>query len=128
MENIEQQQSVMSTLEQEEKIKKERTMVKITYALFALSIFIQVLAIVACIIAYIKREDVKETYLATHYDWLIKTFWILLGVGVGCVLLMILSFGLGTGLSVVLIIGAGIWYLYRVIKGFLKFNDALPIQ
>jgi uncharacterized membrane protein len=128
LENIEQQQSVMSTLEQEEKIKKERTMVKITYALFALSIFIQVLAIVACIIAYIKREDVKETYLATHYDWLIKTFWILLGVGVGCVLLMILSFGLGTGLSVVLIIGAGIWYLYRVIKGFLKFNDALPIQ
>jgi uncharacterized membrane protein len=128
LENIEQQQSVMNTLEQEEKIKKERTMVKITYALFALSIFIQVLAIVACIIAYIKREDVKETYLATHYDWLIKTFWILLGVGVGCVLLMILSFGLGTGLSVVLIIGAGIWYLYRVIKGFLKFNDALPIQ
>lgn len=118
----------MNTFEQEEKIKKERTMVKITYALFALSIFIQLLAIVACIIAYIKREDVKETYLATHYDWLIKTFWILLGVGVGCVLLMILSFGLGTGLSVVLIIGAGIWYLYRVIKGFLKFNDALAIQ
>ena len=36
---------------------------------------IGVIGIVALILAYVKRSDAAGTWLASHYRWLIRTFW-----------------------------------------------------
>ena len=37
--------------------------------------FFGVLGIVAIIIAYVRRGETAGTWLASHYRWLIRTFW-----------------------------------------------------
>ena len=56
-------------------------------------------SIIAVIINYVKRSDVRGTYLDSHFSWQIRTFWwamlfaVTIGV-VGLVLLPLLGFGL----------------------------------
>ncbi len=48
----------------------------VTYALFALGLLTGgLIAVAGLIVAYIKRDDAAGTYLASHYGWLIRTFW-----------------------------------------------------
>ena len=87
------------------------------------------LAIVAVVIGIAKRADVSGTYLETHISWLARTFW--------WGLLWIAVSGLITVVLVVTIVGILIWwlpwtilflwYLYRVIRGWLRLNDGKPI-
>jgi uncharacterized membrane protein len=97
---------------------KQKNLVLLVYILQALSFLVGVSAIAGIIINYLKRDEVKGTWLESHFDWQIKTFWYtLLGSIIGFVLLII---GIG-----VLILGAvTLWYIYRVIKGWLAYNDA----
>jgi uncharacterized membrane protein len=88
------------------------------------------LAIVAIIIGMVKGGELKGTDLGTHVTWLSRTFWFgLLGILVS---------GFITFILVITIVGILIWwlpwvilflwYLYRVIKGWLRLNDGLPIE
>lgn len=103
-------------------LKKQEGLLKVTYALYALSIVLPITSIVGVVIAYIKRGEIKGSYLDTHYRWLIRTFWwsVLLGI-VG---LVTFFFGIG----IVVFVATGVWFIYRVIKGFLKLNDGLAVQ
>jgi len=97
---------------------KQKNLVLLVYILQALSFLVGISAIAGVIINYLKRDDVKGTWLETHFNWQIKTFWYaLLGWFIGFVLVII---GIG-----VLILGAvTLWYIYRIIKGWLAYNDA----
>ena len=87
------------------------------------------LAIVAVVIGVAKRADVNGTYLETHVSWLARTFW--------WGLVWIAVSGLITLVLVITIVGIliwwlpwtilTIWYLYRVIKGWLRLNDGQPV-
>ncbi|AVY95461.1 MULTISPECIES: DUF4870 family protein [Microvirgula] len=98
-----------------------RTLTLVVYGLYGLSLFIGVTAIVAIVVNYIKREDVAGTLYESHFRWQMRTFWfsVLWGVLAG------LTFWFGLGL----VIGgvAWIWYIYRVVKGFLFLNDNKPM-
>ena len=82
-------------------------------------------SIIAVIINYVKRSDVRGTYLDSHFSWQIRTFWwaMLFAVTiavVGFVLLPLLGFGL-----VVWWIGflaLGIWAIYRIARGWLALK------
>lgn len=76
---------------------------------------------IGIIMNYIKRENVKGTYLESHFDWQIKTFWWTLGLSFVGALLSIV------GIGILILIGVGIWYIYRIVKGWLKLNDGQPI-
>ena len=52
-----------------------RNLTLINYALYILSMFGGITALVAIIINYIKRDEVRGTYLESHFDWQIRTFW-----------------------------------------------------
>ena len=57
-----------------------------------------------------------------HITYLIRTFWIsLIGYLIGAVLSIV-------GIGIIIIIAVGIWYIYRSIAGFIKFNDNKPIN
>ena len=109
----------------------DRNVLNVMYLLHALAPFTAwLLAIVAVIVGLVKRPDVRGTYLESHVSWLSRTFWF--------GLLWIAVSGLITFILVITIVGILIWwlpwtvlflwYLYRVIKGWLKLNDGLPIE
>mgnify|MGYP006332894091 CR=1 FL=1 len=100
-----------------------KTLTMVVYALQVLSVFVGITAIVGVIINYVKREDAAGTLYESHFDWQIRTFWWGL---IWSVVGFILLFAFGLGLLVWFV--AGIWALYRVIKGFLKLNDNQPVM
>ena len=51
------------------------TSAKIIYILYLISIIIGITAIVGLIMAYVNRDDSPD-WLATHYRFQIRTFWI----------------------------------------------------
>ncbi len=105
-----------------EQLASLKTLTMVVYALQVASVFVGITAIVGVIINYIKREDAAGTLYASHFDWQIRTFWWgLAWTVVGFVLL----FAFGLGLLVWFV--AGIWALYRVVKGFIKLNDNQPV-
>jgi uncharacterized membrane protein len=84
------------------------------------------LAIVPMIMGAMKRKDLKGTYLETHIDWLARTFWF----GILWVVIVTVVFAITIIGILVLWIPWGIltiWYLYRVIRGWLRMNDGQPI-
>ena len=105
-----------------EQLASLKTLTMVVYALQVMSVFVGITAIVGVIINYVKREDAAGTLYESHFDWQIRTFWWgLLWTAVGFILL----FAFGLGLLVWFV--AGIWALYRVVKGFLKLNDNQPV-
>lgn len=105
-----------------EQLASLKTLTLVVYALQVLSVFVGITAIVGVIINYIKREDAAGTLYESHFDWQIRTFWWGL---VWSIVGFVLLFAFGLGLLVWFV--AGIWALYRVIKGFIKLNDNQPV-
>ena len=82
-------------------------------------------SIIAVIINYVKRSEVRGSWLDSHFSWQIRTFWY-------AALWIVLSFGLfvtliGIPLAVVLAIGASLWVIYRVARGWLALKDGRPM-
>jgi uncharacterized membrane protein len=85
--------------------------------------------IAGLIVAYVKRGDAQGTWVASHFTWLIRTFWYSLFWGVvGAVVLLVLGIIL-IGIPIALLIWAvaSIWVIYRVIRGYLAFKESRPM-
>ena len=97
----------------------QRTIMIVVYVLFGLGVIFGGLpAIAGVILAYIKRQDMLPNSLYhNHLTFLIRTFW---GSVAGTVIGFILSF---IGIGMLVLFAVGIWYLFRVIYGFVKLMD-----
>lgn len=97
----------------------QRTIMIVVYVLFGLGVIFGGLpAIAGVILAYIKRQDMLPNSLYhNHLTFLIRTFW---GSVAGTVIGFILSF---IGIGILVLFAVGIWYLFRVIYGFVKLMD-----
>jgi uncharacterized membrane protein len=86
-------------------------------------------SILAVILNYAKRSDVRGTYLESHFRWQIRTFWYaLLWIAVASLLslpLMLVLVGFATLWLAAVIVG--IWVLYRVIRGWLRLSARAPM-
>jgi uncharacterized membrane protein len=91
--------------------------------------FFGVLGIVAVIIAYVKRTDAAGTWLASHYRWLIRTFWFsMLWAVLGMLVLVTLGLILiGIPIAFGIWIAATIWVVYRLVRGYILFKEGKPI-
>lgn len=74
-------------------------------------------SIIAVIVNFVKRDDVRGTYLESHFNWQLRTFfyallWVLLA-GLLAITLV------GLIVAIPLAIGLGVWVLYRIIRGWL---------
>ncbi len=116
------------------------TYTNIIYALHALSVVIglvgsasivgtfiwSVPSIIAVIMNYVRREEVRGTYLESHFTWQIRTFWytLLWAVLVGSVsfVLMFILIGFLTWIVGFAVLGA--WVLYRVVRGWLALRES----
>jgi uncharacterized membrane protein len=102
--------------------KSLKTLAMVVYALQALGFLVGITWIVAVIIDYVKLDEVKGTWLESHFRWQIRTFWwgLLWGV-LGTVLLIVFFLGYLVWMA------AGIWVIYRIVKGGLYLHDNKPI-
>ena len=74
-------------------------------------------SIIAVILNYVKRSEVRGTWLDSHFSWQIRTFWFAaLWVLIALVLFVTL---VGIPAAYVIWIGTGLWVLYRIIRGWL---------
>ena len=82
-------------------------------------------SIIAVIINYVRRNEARGTWLESHFDWQIRTFWIAVGisilVGVLGALLAIVIIGLGIWLIGFFMLG--VWAIYRIAKGWMALRD-----
>jgi len=82
-------------------------------------------SIIAVIINYVKRSDVRGTWLDSHFSWQIRTFWFaVLWVLVG-VILFVTVIGIPFAWAIWAI--TGIWVLYRIIRGWLALASHRPM-
>lgn len=115
------------------------TTLHVTYALHAVGLAIGALgtatilgsfifgwpSIIAVIVNYVRRGEARGTWLESHFDWQIRTFWwavgwsILVGLS-GAVLAIVL---VGFAIWIVGFFMLGIWAIYRITKGWLRLRD-----
>ncbi|ENX42629.1 MULTISPECIES: DUF4870 family protein [unclassified Acinetobacter] len=105
-----------------EKQDQLRQYTLIIYGLYALSIIVGLTSIAAIIMNYMKREEVQGTWLASHFEWQIKTFWVTLIIAV---IGLVLSFVL---IGIPILFAVSIWFIYRIVKGLVVFMDNKPIS
>jgi len=98
-----------------------KTITTIVYALQAVSFFIGITFIAAVILNYVKKDDVQGTWLASHFDWQIRTFWFGLLWSIMGFMSLILIVGY------FIIIANAIWIIYRIIKGWLRLSEHKPM-
>lgn len=83
-------------------------------------------SIIAVIINYVKRPDVRGTWLDSHFGWQLRTFWyaVLWAIPVVVMYATVVLIVVAVPLAVLL----GIWVLYRLIRGWIALLErrALP--
>jgi uncharacterized membrane protein len=101
--------------------KKVKDVALLVYILQAVGFFIGITWIVALIINYVKRDDVRGTWVESHFEWQIKTFWIGLALGIVGALTIFILIGFP------ILFALTIWVIYRIVKGWLALNDGKPV-
>jgi len=85
-------------------------------------------SIVAVVMNYVRRPDVRGTWLESHFRWQLRTFWI-------TAVLIVVSWPLV--ITIVLIpfvwifyVVVGLWAAYRVARGWIALRDgrAMPVS
>jgi uncharacterized membrane protein len=107
----------------ESKTPSDRTVMHVLYGLHTVAwASMGTLAVIALIVNYIKRADEHDAVYASHHNYMIATFW-------WTVLWLILALPFWLALVVLLPLGPiaytviGLWYLYRCLRGWLRFAD-----
>ena len=86
-------------------------------------------SILAVILNYVKRGDVRGTFLESHFRWQIRTFWyaLLWIVVASLVSLPWMLVLIGFVTLWVAAIAIGLWVLYRVVKGWMRLSARAPM-
>ena len=82
------------------------------------------LAVIALIINYIRRADERDPLYIAHHRYMIATFWwavLWLVLTLPLYMLFVLPGALAHAI-------VGLWYLYRCIRGWLRFAHDAPPQ
>lgn len=105
----------------ERSIEPEKKIAMIIYGLYAASLIVGITWLVAIIMNYVKKDDVRNTWLESHYRWQIRTFWFsLLWAVVGMITLLIF-------IGWLVLFANLIWFIYRIVVGWLNLADNKPM-
>src|SRR5690554_2251619 len=94
----------------------------ITYILYIVGFFVGVTPIIAIIMNYLKRAEMRVTWLESHVNWQIKTSSVtLIAYLVAAVLTTVL-------IVFIVLLLAFIWHIYRCAKGLMALNNNQPLS
>ncbi|RME57060.1 MAG: hypothetical protein D6790_13890 [Caldilineae bacterium] len=98
-----------------------KTIPAVIYALYLLAFLYGITMVVGVVLAYVNRPKARGTWIASHYDWQISTFWkSLIGVILGTALLIV-----WVGLPILL--ATYVWVIYRIVKGWSALSSGEPV-
>ena len=105
----------------EAKTPSDRTVMHVLYAMHTIAWpSLGLLAVIALIANYIKRADENDSVYVSHHNYMIATFWwTVLWLVVASPLYLLLFLPGMIAHAIVLL-----WYLYRCIRGWLRFTDS----
>jgi len=102
------------------KTSDDRAIMHVLYGLHTVAwLSLGTLAVIALIVNYIKRGDESHPLYLAHHSYMIATFWwtvLWLVVTAPLYLLFVLPGVIAQGI-------VGLWYLYRCLRGWLRFTD-----
>src|SRR5437867_6861968 len=125
-------------------VEPDRSLVTVThviYALHAVSLMTGIVtaasivfafltgwpSIIAVLLNYLYRGDPHGTWLESHFRWQIRTFWWgLLWVAL-CLAFVVATLGVGLLVAWLPLMVVGLWFIYRVARGWLRLVDRRPI-
>jgi len=129
---------------------REFTLLGISYGLYALGLVMFWPAFIGVVIAYVRRADSEGTFIASHYRWLIRTFWVW-AVGFVAAIAALVALVLPSAVEVGQIakqthqvrlpwemLGGAVvgglaitviwcWVVYRLVRGTLRLADAREV-
>ena len=76
-------------------------------------------SIIAVILNYVRRAEVRGTWLESHFHWQIRTFWFGLLWVLLSLPLVVLTFGLG----LISWLPIAVWFIYRIVKGWRALSN-----
>src|SRR5687768_13942806 len=83
-------------------------------------------SIIAVILNYVKQSEARGTWLESHFRWQIRTFWFgLLWISL-CLLFIVMTLGIGILIAWLPMLMVGIWFVYRVARGWLALSAQRP--
>jgi uncharacterized membrane protein len=84
-------------------------------------------SIIAVILNYVKRSETRGTWLESHFRWQIRTFWFgLLWVAL-CLAFVVATLGIGLVIAWLPLGVVGLWFIYRIARGWLRLIDRQPM-
>ena len=118
------------------------TVTHLIYALHAFAVFTGVVgsatiigsfvasvpSIAAIVLNYWNQTAVRGTWLESHFRWQIRTFWFAVLWVVVAVFMLLTVIGIPFALLVMAL--AGLWVLYRVVRGWLALSGqrGMPVD
>ncbi len=114
----------------------------VVYALHAASLLVGILgtatvvgafltgwpSIIAVVLNYVKRDEVRGSWLDTHFRWQIRTFWFgLLWVAL-CMLFIVATLGIGILIAWLPLAFVSVWFVYRIARGWWRLMDRRPMS
>lgn len=90
--------------------------------LYLASCITGVSAIIGVVLCYVWKGEPHQPWEATHYTYLIRTFWIgVIGSVVGIVTLLV-------GIGFLILLGIGIWSLVRTVLSLVSAQKREPMK
>lgn len=103
------------------KLASLKQLTMIIYILQAASFVVGITGIIAIVMNYVKRDDTAGTIYESHFTWQIRTFWwSLLWAVIGFITMFVL-------VGFAILVADVIWTIYRIVKGYLNWNDGKPM-
>ncbi len=84
-------------------------------------------SIIAVILNYVKRGDVRGTWLESHFRWQIRTFWFGLLWVVVCLGFVAITLGIGIIIAWLPLMIVTIWFIYRIVRGWTTLSSRRPM-
>ena len=84
-------------------------------------------SIIAVILNYAKRSEARGTWLESHFRWQIRTFWFGLLWVTLCLLFVVATLGIGILIAWAPLGAVGLWFIYRIARGWLALIDRRPM-
>lgn len=111
---------VISTVDSQ-RLQSLRSLTLAIYILYAIGVFAGIPALIGIIVNHVKVGDTEGTIYRSHFSWQMRSFWwSLLWAILGWVTVWV-----GVGF---VILGANwLWLVYRLVRGFLNWNDGKPM-
>lgn len=100
---------------------REKNLATVIYALQAAGFGVVITYFIAPMMIYWKRKAVAGTWVESHFQWQLNTFWYSLGVAaVGII-------GISTPVGYMLLVADAMWVIYRIVQGWSRLSLGRPM-